>query len=69
MHQAAPLREIIFSLGNPTQAVEQFRYTGKYKFVPFLKTHEWKVEKIPSLAELHVKIVQDLKAIFIKNCP
>ncbi len=65
--QASTLREKFFSLGNPTQAQNRFPYTGKYQFVPFLKTQEWTVEKILRLAKLHVKIVQDLKAIFIKN--
>jgi hypothetical protein len=65
--QASVLREKFFSLGIPTKAVENFPYTGKYQFVPFLKTQEWTVAKILGLAKLHVKIVQDLKAIFIKN--
>jgi hypothetical protein len=65
--QAANLKEKFFSLGNPLEAVKDFPYTGKYMFVPFLKTKEWTVAKILSLAKLHVKIVQDLKPIFIAN--
>jgi hypothetical protein len=65
--QASSLCEKFFSLGNPTQAQERFPCTGKYQFVPFLKTHEWTVAKILQLAKLHVKLIHDLKAIFIKN--
>jgi hypothetical protein len=64
---AASLREKFFSLGNPEQAIERYPYTGKYQFVPFLKTKEWTMTKILNLAKLHVKIVQELKAIFIAN--
>jgi hypothetical protein len=65
--QAASLREKFFSLGDPKKAVERYPYRGNYPFVPFLKTKEWTVDKILRLAKLHVKIVQDLKAIFISN--
>ncbi len=65
--QAASLRERFYSLGNPVQAQEKFPYTGKYQFVPFLKTKEWTVPKILSLARLHVKIIQDLRSIFLVN--
>jgi hypothetical protein len=65
--QAASLRERFFSLGNPEQAQQKYPYTGKYQFVPFLKTKEWTVPKILRLARLHVKIVQDLRPIFLAN--
>jgi hypothetical protein len=65
--QAASLREQFFSLGNPLDAIKAFPYTGKYMFVPFLKTKEWTVAKKLRLAKLHVKIVQDLKVIFLAN--
>lgn len=65
--QAASLREKFFSLGNPKQALNKFPYTGKYQFVPFLKTKEWTVSKILSLAKVHVTIIQDLKTIFLAN--
>ncbi len=54
-------------MGNPKQAQERFPYTDQYQFVPFLKTTEWTVAKILRLAKLHVKIVQDLRGIFIQN--
>ncbi len=65
--QAASLRERFFSLGDPKQVQQKFPYTGRYQFVPFLKTKEWTVQKILSLARLHVKIVQDLRPIFLSN--
>jgi len=65
--QAATLREKFFSLDNPTKAQQEFPYVGKYQFVPFLKTKEWTVSKILSLAKIHVTIIQDLKTIFLKN--
>jgi hypothetical protein len=64
---AASLREQFFSLGNPDKVQKDYPYTGRYQFVPFLKTKEWTVTKILSLAKLHVKIVQDLKTVFIAN--
>jgi hypothetical protein len=48
--EAASLREKFYSLGNPMQVQQQFPYTGKYQFVPFLKTKEWTVQKILNLA-------------------
>jgi hypothetical protein len=65
--QAASLCKKFFSLGNPTQVQQKFPYTGRYQFVPFLKTKEWTVHKILGLARIHVKIVQDLRPIFISN--
>jgi hypothetical protein len=64
---AASLWEKFFSLANPTQAVKEYPYTGQYQFIPFLKTKEWTVDKILRLAKLHVKIVQDLRPIFLAN--
>jgi hypothetical protein len=64
---AASLREKFFSLGDPKKTVDRFPYTGSYQFVPFLKTKEWTVAKILNLAKLHVKMVQELKPIFIAN--
>jgi hypothetical protein len=63
--QAASLHERFFSLGNPVQVQQKFPYTGKHQFFLFLKTKEWTVTKIPSLARLPVKIVQALESIFI----
>ncbi len=63
--QAASLRKKFYGIGTPAQAQEHYPYTGRYQFVPFLKTKEWTIPKIYNLAKLHVKIVQDLKAIFI----
>ncbi len=65
--QAASLQEKFFSLGDPKKAVDRYPYTRHYQFVPFLKTKEWTVAKILSLAKLHVKIVQELEAIFLAN--
>jgi hypothetical protein len=65
--QAATLREKFFSMGHPTQVLDRLPYTGKYQFVPFLKTKEWTVTKILSLAKLHVRIVQELRPIFLAN--
>ncbi len=64
---AASLREKFFSLRNPTEALERFPYTGKYQFVPFLKTKEWTITKLLSLAKLHVRIIQELRPIFLAN--
>jgi hypothetical protein len=64
---AASLRKIFFSLGNPTKVLERFPYTGKCQFVPFLKTKEWIITKILSLAKLHVRIIQELRPIFLAN--
>jgi hypothetical protein len=57
--QAASLKEKFFSLGNCEKAQQKFPYTGKYQFVPFLKTKEWTVPKILGLARVHVKIVRE----------
>jgi hypothetical protein len=56
-----------FSLGNPDKVQKDYPYTGRYQFVPFLKTKEWTVTKILGLVKLQVKIVQDLKTVFIAN--
>jgi hypothetical protein len=64
---ASVLREKFFSLGHTAKALESYPYTGKYQFVPFLKTKEWTVAKILSLAKLHVRIIQELRPIFIAN--
>jgi hypothetical protein len=64
---AATLREKFFSLGNPKTVLERFPYTENYQFVPFLKTKEWTVAKILSLTKLHVRIIQELRPIFIAN--
>lgn len=63
--QASSLREKFFSLSPPDIAQERYPYTGRYQFVPFLKTTEWTVQKIYNLAKLHVKLVQDLRSIFL----
>jgi hypothetical protein len=67
VQHAASLREKFYALGNPAKAAEDYPYTGKYQFVPFLKTKEWTIAKILRLAKLHVKIVQDLRVIFLIN--
>jgi hypothetical protein len=67
MQQAASLKEKFFALGNFTKAVKDYPYTDKYQRVPFLKTKEWTVAKILRLAKLHVKIVQDLRVVFLVN--
>ncbi len=64
---AAALRERFYSLDNPVKAQQKFPYTGKYQFVPILKSKEWTVTKILRLAKLHVKLISDLKPIFITN--
>jgi hypothetical protein len=64
---AAILREKFFSLAVPELLQQQFPYTGRYPLIPLIKTKEWTVNKIFSLAKLHVKMMQDLKAIFLTN--
>jgi hypothetical protein len=64
---AAKLRERFYTLENPSKVQHQFPYTGKYQFVPFLKSKEWTVPKILQLAKLHAKTVQDLSPIFLTN--
>jgi hypothetical protein len=64
---AATLRERFYSLDHPAKAQQQFPYTGKYQFVPILKSKEWTIQKILRLAKLHVKLISDLKPIFIVN--
>jgi hypothetical protein len=66
-NKAASLRERFYSLDPPTKAHQSFPYTGKYQFVPILKSKEWTVNKILRLAKLHVQIINDLKPIFLTN--
>lgn len=66
-NNAAKLRERFYKLENPTVAQTSYPYTGKYQFVPFLKTKEWTTEKIFRLAKIHATMVQDLKPIFLTN--
>jgi hypothetical protein len=54
-------------LDPPQQAGEVYPYTGKYQFVPMLKTTEWPLSKIYQLARLHVSIIEGLQPLFITN--
>jgi hypothetical protein len=66
-NHATKLRERFYKLDNPMVAQTSYPYTGKYQFVPFLKTKEWTISKILQLAKIHVNIVHDLKPIFLAN--
>jgi hypothetical protein len=63
----APLKEKFYNLGHPSIAKQKFPYTGQNQFVPLLHTKEWTVTKIYKLAQVHVKIINDLCSIFIAN--
>jgi hypothetical protein len=55
----------VLLIGPPTKARQSFPYTGKYQFVPILKSREWAVNKILRLAKLHAQIINNLKPRFL----
>jgi hypothetical protein len=65
--QAKRLREAFFAQLKPADAKHMFPYTGPYQFVPLLPSKEWSVHKIFQLAKVHVRICDNLKAIYIQN--
>jgi hypothetical protein len=65
--QAKHLREAFFAQPKPAEAKQKYPYTGPYQFVPLFPSKEWSVYKIFQLARVHVKICDDLKAIYIQN--
>jgi hypothetical protein len=46
---AATLKERLFAL-DPTMGRTEFPYSGKYPFIPLLKSQEWSITKIYQLA-------------------
>jgi hypothetical protein len=66
-HQAKNLREAFFALPPPSEAKVDYPYTGCYQFVPTLQSTEWPIHKIFQLAKVHVKICDNLKAIYVQN--
>jgi hypothetical protein len=64
---ATKLRDFFYMQDNPATAVKTYPYTGMNQFVPLLKSTEWTVQKIFLLAQLHVKIIDDLKKIYVHN--
>jgi hypothetical protein len=65
--QAKRLREAFFAQLKPADAKHMFPYTGPYQFVPLLPSKKWSVHKIFQLAKVHVRICDNLKAIYIQN--
>jgi hypothetical protein len=64
---AQALRERFYALEKPTTFNRTYPYTGSYQFVPLIKSKEWPLTKILNLAQLHVKIIQDLRTIYLSN--
>ncbi len=64
---AQSLREKFYQLDPPHQAEASYPYTGKYQFVPLLKSKEWSLEKIYTLAKFHVSIIDGLQPLYISN--
>jgi hypothetical protein len=65
--QAKKLREAFFALPPPSEAKVDHPYTGCYQFVPTLQSTEWPLHKIFQLAKVHVKICDNLKAIYVQT--
>jgi len=63
---ATILRERFYEF-QPSKIVKNYPYTGLYPFVPMIKSKEWSIQKIHQLAQLHVSILNDLKAIYVSN--
>jgi len=63
---ANTLREKFYSL-NPTVVRLQSPYIGKYHFIPFLPSREWKLESIYNLARLHTKMISNPRPT-LKTC-
>jgi hypothetical protein len=61
------LCERFYALPKPGDSAQEFPYTGPYMFVPLLMTKEWAPRKIFQLARVHVKLCQNLRAIFLEN--
>ena len=51
----------------PAKGKVDYPYTGCYQFVPTLQSKEWLLHKIFQLATVHVKICDNLKAIYVQN--
>jgi hypothetical protein len=67
VEHATRLREPFYSLGDPDRAAKVYPYTGRYFFVPLLKSKQWPVDKIWKLAKTHADIIRDLHPIFLEN--
>jgi len=65
--QAKKLREAFFALSPPVMAKVDHPYAGCYQFVPTLQSKEWSLHKTFQLATVHVKICDNLKAIYVQN--
>jgi len=65
-NQAAKVRERFFSL-NPQVLHATHLYTHLYPLIPFLPSKDWTVEKIHSLARLHVTMLHNQRLVFLHN--
>jgi hypothetical protein len=61
------LREKFYQLAHPSKAKIDYPYTGMYPFVPLLKSKEWPISKIYQLAQVRVKIIDDLRTLYVTN--
>jgi hypothetical protein len=65
--QAKKLCEAFFALPPPSKAKVDHPHTGCYQFVSTLQSTEWPLHKFFQLAKVHVKICDNLKAIYVQN--
>jgi len=67
IEHATNLRERFFSLGDPERVSKLHPYTGRYFFIPLLKSKEWPVTKIWKLAKTHDSAIRNLSPLFLEN--
>lgn len=65
--QAKTLREAFFSQPKPSEVTATFPYTGPYQFVPMLQFKAWPIIKIFQLANVHVKLCDNLQVIYVQK--